>query len=658
MCKVVSNNISFLNKTNQKISNPKTAYLPVNTVLFSQAIPTKVIPNKESVYSGATIKVNSQTIEPVATLDFSKVKELKTKSENLKAIVEPLQGFHDKRAVERISNLLKEINTEMLKPNCDPKKLELYNSLITDLTTYIQSNPKTVNATGLEGRLLKANEIINKNTSVDPKDFFKFVDNSYIQENRIKNMSNSFRFISDSGNLISQLKQKVQSILSSVTVIKNVAPEELEKINNIIKDITSQAGAEKLTEADLNYLKDFAKNVNAPGKLSDKKQVEALATNIIKIRNKEELYSENYTNSAKQVSSSITNLQEEIGKIPPSKQNGFTNTIGILANKYQEALNSGDAAKVAVYSTLINNITQAVRQGKSGDDIEKIIFNYENLINTVFDDSKPIEQRTQLLKDYIGEEQYSLVKEMARQNKAETTGMSARSVENHDSRESGDRELSTPEHSELGSSRPAVEVTDAEVLVSFQRSLGKENSDGKLQPPPPILNDTQKQELRKTTAKDIQRTLQEVPSFRKAFENFAQTNTRFVAVQKEMGSFITFTNKTNEDLESKFTIDKVLNELINESIKNANELEENLNLSVDDQSASIVPLLEKFRNIISKLDMDSKENLKKTLEASGISNSFSSSRRDMNLRWESLDKVKKELNKLFEEIKTEQLTIK
>lgn len=658
MCKINSAQVSVLTNTNQKISNREVVPNSVNTVLFSQPIPTKVILSKESVYSGAGIKVNSETIEPVVTADFSKVKELKDKSENLKAIVEPLSGFHDKKAVERISNLLKAINTEMLKPNCDPQKLDLYNSLLTDITDYVQSNPKSVSTTWLEGRLIKANDVINKNISVDAKDLFKFVDNSFIQEDRIRSMSNSFRFVADSGSLISQLKQKVQSLLASPSVIKNVAPEELEKINNIIKDITSQAGAEKLTENDLNYLKDFAKNVNAPGKLSDKKQVEALASNIIKIRNKEEVYSENYTNSAKQVSSSITNLQEEIGKIPPNKQNGFTRTIGILANKYQEALNSGDAAKVAVYSTLMNNITQAVKEGKSGADIENIIANYDNLTNTIFDESRPIEERTQLIKDYIGVEQYNLVKERVRQDKAETTGTTDRSVESHGSRESGEiRAFATPDHGSESASRPSVEVTGAEVLASFQKSIGTETVNGKLVPPPPTLNNTQKQELRRTTAKDIQRTLQEVPSFRKAFENFAQANIKFVAVQKEIGNFIIFTNKANENLESKFTIDKVLNELINESIKNANEMEEKLNLSVDD-TGSIVPLLEKFRDIISKLDMDSKENIKKTLEASGISNSFSSSRRDMNLRWESLDKVKKELNKLFEEIKIEQQTVK
>jgi hypothetical protein len=146
------------------------------------------------------------------------------------------------------------------------------------------------------------------------------------------------------------------------------------------------------------------------------------------------------------------------------------------------------------------------------------------------------------------------------------------------------------------------------------------------------------------------------PDFKKAFDNFEESNKKFIDAQINLSRFLIKINDifVKPNKKDDF-VEQNLREELRKLIEKVEIMEENLNLDVNIGETTIVTLLEKFRDIINKLDIDTRNNISKRIESLLISQRNDLYIRDMKLRLESLDKAKIELNNIIKEIKEEKI---
>lgn len=94
-------------------------------------------------------------------------------------------------------------------------------------------------------------------------------------------------------------------------------------------------------------------------------------------------------------------------------------------------------------------------------------------------------------------------------------------------------------------------------------------------------------------------------------------------------------------------IEKMINDEVKKQIEKADALEDKLDLNVDDTVDELVDLLKKFREIINKLDVDSRDVIYKNMAAKMTDESFSKYIKENRERLSGLDKSKSLINEMF-----------
>jgi hypothetical protein len=426
----------------------------------------------------------------------------------------------------------------------------------------------------------------------------------------------------------SRLIKVADQLINYKKSLKNLSNEEIEQFKNII---TTFKETNSLSTEQMSELK------NITSKIDDSNRNKELFNSLIniseQIKNGEDVFNDKYIYATKKVDRAISTLNSEIDKIPTEQRNGFTKSLGTLMRNYQKALDSGNEVQIVMYSSLLEKITNAVKEGKSGEDIEKLIAEYEELTKNLSSSSLSNKDKIDLIKNYIGEERFSFVKESIEKNKSNST--------------QGKKE-------DNSYTNQTQEKKDEDIIHEFVIGLGASIDDkGNIIPPKPLLDKKQREELINTTADEIIKTMKNLPDFKKAFYDFISANKDFIQIQKNLGNLINSSNilinSTNK------VLDENIKQKIDELIKNAELLEEKLDLEIESSDSNIVTLLEKFRDIITTLDIDIRNNILKNIESILISQKNTEYIEDMKIRWKSFDKIKSEMNDLFEELKNNKL---
>ncbi|MFN8577616.1 MAG: hypothetical protein U0354_12235 [Candidatus Sericytochromatia bacterium] len=309
--------------------------------------------------------------------------------------------------------------------------------------------------------------------------------------------------------------------------------------------------------------------------------------------------------------------------------------------KYNEALQSGDVKKIAMYSALMEKVLAKIREGKTeeqekatgktlGQDIADLITEYDNLVADFFKEGLDSKQKEEILKRleiYLGKERFELIINSSTSN---------------------------PEQNRTSSGGVAVKPSSDDVFNSMRNSLGNKTPDGKIAKPSSLISNEMKEGLSKISSKDITKLFKNNPNLKKAFDNFEEATKRFLKIQAELSNLL---NKLNnifiKPIKKADFIQDNLREVIKELIEKIEIMEQNLDLEIhtNRDDTTIVTLLQKFRDIINKLDLQTRENISKTNDSLMISLKNDLHIRDMKLRWESLDKIRFQLNKLLQDLK-------
>lgn len=334
--------------------------------------------------------------------------------------------------------------------------------------------------------------------------------------------------------------------------------------------------------------------------------------------------------SKAQLNTSLSNLSQILSHRLPDGP--ILNHINHIVSNYQKALADGDERAIAMYSTFLDKVNVALSNPKcNGRDISRIMNEY-NRVNRLVDGNGNAAEADRELMRFIGRPRFNNLRLM---------------VENNRNRR---RERNSEPEGRMNalSQRTSISPTDSAPNGSVTAAL---RLDRKSNPPMPQIEQKIIDKISTLTNQEVRKEIESCPGLLNAMKQVTNDSEKYIEAEVKMVNFV---NQT-DTYTSNSSPEKILNEMINQSIENAQNLEAQFVDSMDVDSASIVPLLEKFREIISRLDIDTRDNIRKSLEATGIANSFSTQKRDMELRWASLDKLKQELNIIFEELKQKQI---
>lgn len=512
------------------------------------------------------------------------------------------------------------VSFEKSTKSVDKKSNQIEIKNKTEISFPIKDNKLEENKVDLKNKFEdKTDNVKDINSSIVNPNSFDFeieLDKDEIQKKHQQNIidkmnSMSKEYIDSSTSMNNSRISKVgEQLLNSKKTLKELSEDEITQFKNILDKYKND---EIVNSEDLQALKNITSKVDS--KNHHKSTFNSLLDTSEKVIGGENVFNEKYTKATKKVDRSITNLNNEIENLPPNKRNGFTRALGVLMRKYQIALDSGNEVQVAMYAALLDKIINAIKEGKSGEDIDNIIANYDKLVRSLSSKNLTDEQKIELIKDYVGDKVFAFLKDAS------------------------DDKLNEKNNTPQYSNRFFVSQVIKDLGVNL-------DTNDNINFHEPLLTDLERQDLRKTTFSQIKDVLDKVPNFKKALESFEISNRELIDIQKKLGEVIInskiLNNKSNQAQEEN------IRERINDLIKNAESLEDNLNLDIEIGEVTINSLLEKFREIIIKLDLDIRNNLLHHLESILISQKNTLYIEDMKIRRERFEKIREEIKKLFQ----------
>lgn len=378
---------------------------------------------------------------------------------------------------------------------------------------------------------------------------------------------------------------------------------------------------------------DLLKKINEKSPKYKHNEINNLITNIEKLQNGENIITEQYNEAVSKVKCSIEILKSEIKNIPEDLQNGFTKVLGGLIHEYEKALESGNEVRISMYSTLISKIIYEVKQHKSGEEIYNHINEYRSILSEFKNELITDVEKINIIKSYIGDEKYNLVERYLESN---SDKIYAQEEDTHDNL-NNEKTFKTKEYKI--------------VFGIFINLGGIINSKGTFIDPPQIINNDNLIELKKISSKEIRMIVENCKGFKKALYDFDDNNKKLDKIQNIISEIICQSLNINISNKSDKVIkDNRIDEIINKLIEEAENMELNLDLSFNDDELGITELLEKFREIIVNLDKNIREDIRKNIENLLITKKHIAYMQDMELRWKCIDKVKEEINFLFNEL--------
>lgn len=436
-------------------------------------------------------------------------------------------------------------------------------------------------------------------------------------------------------NFNKQLKTLASTILSTNSNgLKNIVGNTFVKE---IRDILNKNDNVPLSSDDLIKLKKFSQqlisnkdNFTTRANVLDSMELfDETINNLEKIKNGEFSLENKFLNEIDNVNNCLSSIDLALNSIPDAQRTPFTSTINKVMREYKKAINSGDPKRIALYSAFIEKFLKGINEG-GGDKLAQIISDFENVKNIPFNKNMSASDQREAIKEYLGEQKYSI-------------------LFNNDNRQPESNSHTEIEQDNKVSNSDNIDNPDKE-MEDLRRSWGDKDEEGNIIPPKPIITREELTELSRVTREEIQSTLNSFPELRNALEKLEKVNHALILIENAIGNFIN-TNTHSTEVKNDESIENKAKQIINEIIEKVIEMEGNLDLSIESSDNEIVNLLKKFREIINKLDIDTRNNIRKNLEATMISQNHNNYMRDMEIRWKNVDKVKQEINNLFDELK-------
>lgn len=374
-------------------------------------------------------------------------------------------------------------------------------------------------------------------------------------------------------------------------------------------------------------------NVESSDSTSGTNQTES---NLAQIKAQKDALEANFNTSVNQLISSNTALSVTLNSLPTQDRNSFTMTAATVADTTNIGLTSGNRVATAAASKLSSEVMSATTNGHPEKIVTSMV-SYSNFAMIIGDTSKSDEEVRAAGIAYFGEDGFKAI--------APFMGGINTSDPNTNTSNTGKSEGTS---SELQGTARTLSPWRRQLFLS----MGGKFVGGK-----PVAPFSQKdiETAKKITPQQIKQTFEKHPEIKHAIEKVQNDAKQVIKTQNELGVFMSEHQKELKMIKELETRDKINNEInksVDEIIARADELQAKFDDTiVFSEDASISTLLEKFRNIITKLDKDTKEAIKHSLEAQFISESFRRYNRDMSIRLESIDKTHKELMKIIEDSK-------
>lgn len=369
----------------------------------------------------------------------------------------------------------------------------------------------------------------------------------------------------------------------------------------------------------------------------------------------------NFNKSANAVSVQLSRIHQAIENSP--HKTILTEKLSQATAAFEQVLNQRppNPRMVALYSSLMNKLTDSINSGASGEEISKIFSDYQTVVDAVNTSRGSGRGRTpekteasRLLRQFLGNESFNALKQGIAASRNETPqsgegeiGMS--SFSGGGAVEDDGSDLDETEGTDYSRGFSAVSttdnVTDEDVVDVFGDDFQDAQELGQT-----IFSISQEDcdEIAAMSADDIKQAIESIPGLNDMLKDLHVLNNQLIKDQVKLLNY-EYEDSIGVSTYSEDSAEHILNERVNETIAESDRLEAELNLEIE-KGEDVSSLLSRFREIISNLDLDLRENSRKTNESSFISNSNQSYIRDMKLRLAGIDKIKAEINEIYTEI--------
>lgn len=413
----------------------------------------------------------------------------------------------------------------------------------------------------------------------------------------------------------------------------------------------------KFTSEDITKLNDFLKEGVAKGSFNgivDPTDIQDLSNLLDNINNAERRVQhargDLYLRGVEDIKNTTIELRDLLRSKP---NNAFAGHLDTLLADYEKVLSTGNPASIAVYKKMMQKFLEAAKSGNAtGEDLANILREYNQVQRAVrTGDVAKIEA-------YLGDEFKSVTNALGDflRNRP-----SSRSVSNGETSGNENNSSTTDNKGNVLQVNDTQQTTTnkgEKVSTEQEENPWVINAQEQTDENTILISEDTINKVSEVTVEEINEVINEIPGFVEALDEWFEAAESFDNKIEELSNALEerekltaeFTQRVSEVFETASeAVSAQIFEQIAEIVKLAEKLEQQLDLGVDFQSASIVPLLEKFREIITTCDKDMKKIIQQMLEKQMLSTNFRSNQLDMMQRWEKLDNAKAEMLKIFNE---------
>ncbi|MFN8578984.1 MAG: hypothetical protein U0354_19320 [Candidatus Sericytochromatia bacterium] len=562
--------------------------------------------------SKLTIKANNfkERIADEKTLELKVLIEDKSNSEEIKLKANDFkERISDTKTLE-IKTLVSDKSSEL------PTKLKADN--FRDKLLFSES--KNLKSSNIEVKQVKFDFTNEKDTNNEKTP-------DYIQVNIDKAKNDIKEDISTekpkkTGQVINLSGEKLLSLTESLTAVEKASLLSKSGLKEIDQIIGKVVGGEPLNLSELNQLKKFSDLIiENSDKLGIKKEVfvelNKLITGVQVATEKYDIKKKEFMKNTEIVNQKLDSLVQIISDPSLKLDSNFVEMLQLLRQRYKGIIASGNPALIAMFSTYIDKVIKTVEDIKSGKQTDPTIFrklhnDYDKFVDTLFkylsENKVPSKDE---IKQYMGELADSFIDML-----------------NNDFLPDVKTDNKNNNSSYLSNMKDMMKMTSNEISSMSKVSLSSVRK--------AMENDKVFQAM-----SDMSNSIK---SLKISFDELNQARKELEEANKKLISFISskeFKAELSKVSNGNDLLSRVISDAVRESIEKAEELEDLLNLEIDTNDIpTIVDLLQKFRDIISKLDVDLKKIQQEEEASKNIDKNYLNSVKENKDRQEKLDERK------------------